>query len=247
MIILGIETSTAQVACALGGSEGVLASFETGPGAPLPGRQRATPRHAEVLAPGIEFICAQARIELREVSAVAVDIGPGMFTGVRVGVATAKAMAQALRVPMVGLASLDLMAFAVRHTDRVISAVLDARRDEVYTALYRSVPAGVQRISEPSVCSPDELAGQLMALGEHVLAVGDGAVRYCEELRRLGDVEVETAHPFPSAASLVTLAHAQAIREEFVQPWELNPIYLRPPVSREPVSREPVSREPEAR
>ena len=237
MIILGIETATAQVACALGGSEGVMAAFESGPGVPLPGRHRATPRHAEVLAPGIEFICAQARVELREVGAVAVDIGPGMFTGVRVGVATAKAMAQALRVPMVGLESLDLLAFPVRFTDRVIAAVLDARRDEVYAALYRAVPGGVQRFTAPSVCSPDELAGQLMALGENVLAVGDGAVRYCDMLRRLGDVEVDTSHPFPTAASLVSLAHAQAVREEFVQPWELNPVYLRPAVSREPENR----------
>lgn len=234
MIILGIETSTAQVACALGGAEGVMAAFEVGPGVPLPGRDRATPRHAELLAPGIEFVCAQARVGLGEVSAVAVDIGPGMFTGVRVGVATAKAMAQALRVPMVGLESLDLLAFPLRYTDRVIAAVIDARRDEVYTALYRPVPGGVQRFTESSVCSPDELAGTLVALGEDVLAVGDGAVRYCEMLRRLGDVEVDTSHPFPSAASLVSLAHAQAVREEFVQPWELNPVYLRPAVTREP-------------
>lgn len=237
MIILAIETATAQVACALGGSEGVMSAFEVGPGAPLPGRQRATPRHAELLAPGIEWICAQARIELKEVGAVAVDVGPGMFTGVRVGVATAKAMAQALRVPVVGLESLDLLAFPVRYTDRVIAAVLDARRDEVYTALYRPVPAGVQRISQPAVCSPDELAGHLLALGEDVLAVGDGAVRYSDVLRRLGDVEVDASHPFPSATSLVSLAHAQAIREEFVQPWELKPVYLRPAVTREPESR----------
>ena len=237
MIILGIETATAQVACALGGAEGVMAAFEVGPGVPLPGRHRATPRHAEVLAPGIEFVCAQARVDLKEVGAVAVDIGPGMFTGVRVGVATAKAMAQALRVPMVGLESLDLLAFPVRYTDRVIAAVLDARRDEVYTALYRPVPGGVQRITEPCVCTPDELAGQLMALGEDVLAVGDGAVRYCDILRRLGDVEVDTSHPFPSAGSLVSLAHVRAVREEFVQPWELNPVYLRPAVTHEPKNR----------
>lgn len=234
MIILGIETATAQVACCLGGAEGVMAAFESGPGVPLPGRNRATPRHAEVLAPAIEFIAGQARVPMKEIGAVAVDIGPGMFTGVRVGVATAKAMAQALRVPMVGLSSLDLLAFPVRYTDRVIAAVLDARRDEVYTALYRPVPGGVQRVTDPCVCGPDDLAAQLLALGEDVLAVGDGAVRYAETLKRLGEVEVDTSHPFPSASSLVSLAHAQAVREEFVQPWEINPIYLRPAVSREP-------------
>ncbi|MBW3536508.1 MAG: tRNA (adenosine(37)-N6)-threonylcarbamoyltransferase complex dimerization subunit type 1 TsaB [Actinobacteria bacterium] len=230
MIVLGIETSTAQVACALGGAEGVMAAFESGPGVPLPGRNRATPRHAELLAPAIEFICQQARVDLKDVGVVAVDLGPGMFTGVRVGVATGKALAQALRIPMVGLGSLDLLAFPVRYADRTVAAVLDARRDEVYFALYRPVPAGVQRVGETRVCSPDELYAELLAHGEDVLAVGDGAVRYRETLRRLDGVEIDVVHPFPSAASLVTLAHARAVREEFVQPWEINPVYLRPAV-----------------
>lgn len=236
MIILGIETSTAQVACALGGSEGVMAAFASGPGIPLPGRHRATPRHAEVLVPAIEFMCRQARVDLKQIGVVAVDLGPGMFTGVRVGVATAKAMAQALRVPMVGLESLDLLAFGVRHADRTVAAVLDARRDEVYFALYRPVPAGMQRTAEPRVCSPEDLGAELLAHGEDVLAVGDGAIRYREMLERLGEVEVDLEHPFPSAGSLVTLAHPRAVREEFVQPWDINPVYLRPAVGEKAAS-----------
>ncbi len=81
MIILGIETATQQVGCALGGAEGVFASFHAARGR----------RHAETLAPAIEFVCEQARVQLREVFVVAVDIGPGLFTGLRVGVATGKA------------------------------------------------------------------------------------------------------------------------------------------------------------
>ena len=83
MIILGVETATGQVGCALGGYEGVLASFHAARGR----------RHAEVLTPAIEFVCRQARIEMKEISAVAVDVGPGLFTGLRVGVATGKAIA----------------------------------------------------------------------------------------------------------------------------------------------------------
>lgn len=231
MILLAIETSTAQAGCAVGGVEGVMAAFEAGPGVPPPGKRRATPRHAEILAPAIEFICAQARVELSQISAVAVDIGPGMLTGVRVGVATAKALAHALRVPMVGLESLDLVAFPVRYTDRMVAAILDARRGEVYSAYYRAVPAGIQRVSEPCIGPIDDLIADLMAKGEDVLAVGSGAMCHAEALKRLGGVEVDTAHPFPSAASLLTLAHAKAMREEFVQPWDIRPIYLRPAVA----------------
>ncbi|HEX9969223.1 MAG TPA: tRNA (adenosine(37)-N6)-threonylcarbamoyltransferase complex dimerization subunit type 1 TsaB [Acidimicrobiales bacterium] len=218
MIILGIETATNQVGCALGGQEGVLASFHAARGR----------RHAETLAPAIEFVCKQARIEMKEISAVAVDVGPGLFTGMRVGVATGKAMAQALRVPMIGLSSLDLLAFPVRHTARLIAAVVDARKGEVFTALYRQVPGGIQRLTPYRICTPRELASELMARDEDCLVVGDGGLRYRDILENPGGVEVgELGLAYPSANALVELAHPRAIREEFVQPWELELLYLR--------------------
>lgn len=185
-------------------------------------------RHAETLAPAIEFICRQAGVALREVSVVAVDIGPGLFTGLRVGVATAKALALGLRVPMIGLSSLDLLAFGVRQTSRLIVTVIDARRAEVFYALYRSVPGGVQRLDGPHVSSAEELAAELMARNEEALLVGDGALRYADafgDVRAADIAEVGSAHP--SAASLVELAHPRAVREEFVQHWEIQPLYLR--------------------
>ena len=218
MIILGIETATQRVGCALGGYEGVLASFCSSRG-----RQ-----HAETLVPAIDFVCKHARIEMKEISAIAVDVGPGLFTGMRVGVATGKAMAHALRVPMIGLSSLDLLAFPVRHTDRLIAAVIDARRNEVFWALYRQVPGGVQRLGAHRISSPHELASELLARSEDCLAVGDGALRYRDVLSDVGGVDVgEIGFAHPSAEALVELAHPRAIREEFVQPWELELLYLR--------------------
>lgn len=218
MIILGVETATQQVGCAIGGVEGVLASFHATRGR----------RHAESLVPAIQFCCEQARIELSDVSVVAVDIGPGLFTGLRVGIATAKAMAQALRVPMIGLSSLDLLAFPVRTSSRLIVATIDARRGELYNALYRQVPGGVQRISDYRVCSPHELSSDLMARGEEALLVGDGALRYAATFADRADLEVgAVAHAFPSASALVELAQPRALREEFVQPWDLQAMYLR--------------------
>ena len=218
MIILGIETATPQVGCALGGVEGVLASFTAAKGR----------RHAETLVPAVEFVCRQARVGLDEVSVVAVDVGPGLFTGLRVGVATAKAMAQALRVPMIGLSSLDLLAFTFQHSDGLIATVVDARRGEVFAALYRPVPGGVQRVAAPRVCAPGELASELMAMNEDCLMVGDGALRYSgvfDDARYLQIADSSFAHPSPAA--LVQLAQARALREEFVQPSELEPLYLR--------------------
>ncbi|MCC5952915.1 MAG: tRNA (adenosine(37)-N6)-threonylcarbamoyltransferase complex dimerization subunit type 1 TsaB [Acidimicrobiia bacterium] len=220
MLILGIDTATAQVSCAVGGHEGVLASTHS-----IRARQ-----HAETLTPAIEFTCRQARIDLNEISVVAVDLGPGLFTGLRVGVAAAKAMAHALRVPMIGASSLDLLAFAVRFSPKLIAAVVDARRSEVFSALYRQVPGGVQRVSEPQVGSPEDLASEILAIGEECLMVGDGSLRYREVFDGLAKVEVtEAGWAYPSAASLVMLAHAQALREQWVKPWDLQPLYLRKP------------------
>jgi tRNA threonylcarbamoyladenosine biosynthesis protein TsaB len=218
MIILGIDTATAQVGCAVGGAEGALASFHASRGR----------RHAETLAPAIEFVCRQARIELAEVATVAVDIGPGLFTGLRVGLATAKAMASSLRVPMVGLTSLDLLAYPERRSGRLIAAMVDARRGEVFWALYRHVPGGVQRLTPYAVSPPAEVASELMARGDDCLAVGDGARRYAGLLDEVTHVEVGTSgSAYPSAAVLVELAHPLAVREQFVVPAELGPLYLR--------------------
>jgi tRNA threonylcarbamoyladenosine biosynthesis protein TsaB len=218
VLILGIDTATPQVGVAIGGHEGVLASFHSARGK----------QHAETLVPAIDFIRRQARIELSEIGAVAVDVGPGLFTGLRVGIATAKAMASALRVPMVPVSSLDLLAFPVRWTDRLVASVVDARRGEVFYAFYRQVPGGVQRLTDMRVGKPEELCSELQAAGREVLAVGDGALRYAEQLEDLSKVEIgEAGIAFPSAGSLVQLAHARAVREDFVQPWELEPLYLR--------------------
>ena len=220
MLILGVTTATQQVGCAIGGHEGVLASAHSARGK----------RHAETLVPSIDFVRTQARIELSEVSVVAVDIGPGLFTGLRVGIAAAKAMAHALRVPMIGISSLDLLAWPVRHTTREIVAVVDARRGEVFHARYRPTPGGVQRIAGPEVSSPAELRAELQASDTEYLLVGDGALRHEEQWEDMVRVEVAEQYlAHPNAASLVQLAHARAIREDFVQPWQLEPLYLRPP------------------
>lgn len=218
MLILGIDTATPQVGAAIGGHEGVLASFHTCRGS----------RHAELLAPGIDFVRRQARITLDEISVVAVDVGPGLFTGLRVGVASAKAIAQALRVPMIGVSSLDLLAFQVRSSPRLIACVIDARRGEVFVGMYRQVPGGVQRLSDHVLATPDDLVSDLESKREEMLVVGDGAVRYRDAFRQLSRAELGdagTAHP--TAGALVQLAHARALREDFVHPAELSPVYLR--------------------
>jgi tRNA threonylcarbamoyladenosine biosynthesis protein TsaB len=218
VLLLCLDTATPQVSVAIGEEGAVLGEVRLGRGR----------RHAEQLAPAIEYLCRELDVELGRLSGIAVGLGPGLFTGLRVGVTTAKTMAQALRVPVVGVASLDLVAYPVRHTTRLVAAVLDARRGEVFHARYRPVPGGVQRVTDYEVGAPDDLVADLVAAGEEVLFAGDGAIRYREELAGVDRSEqAGAAFAFPSSAALVELATARMEREEFSSMWEVQPLYLR--------------------
>jgi len=221
MLILGIESATSRVGCSIGGHEGVLAQFEMTRGR----------RHCETLVPAVKFTCEQADIGLDEISVVAVDVGPGLFTGLRVGLATAKALAHALRVPVIGISSLDLVAFPVRYTSRLVVTVLDARRGELYYAYYRQSPGGVQRVSDYLLGTSDDIVSELLAVShQDLLLVGDGALRYRDRFSDIRNVEfAEQWLAYPSPGPLVQLAHARALREDWVNPWELEPLYLRKP------------------
>jgi tRNA threonylcarbamoyladenosine biosynthesis protein TsaB len=131
---------------------------------------------------------------------------------------------------MIGVTSLDLLAFPLRHSHRRIVCAIDAGRGEIFHASYRQSPGGVQRVSAPKVGSPDDLASDLLATGDEVLLAGDGALRYASLFDQVRRVELaDRGEAYPLAGSLVQLAHARALREEFVNPAELTPIYLRKP------------------
>jgi tRNA threonylcarbamoyladenosine biosynthesis protein TsaB len=222
VLLLALDTSTAQVSVALGDGGAVLGAVQLAGGR----------RHAEQLAPAIAHLRDQCGVGLEQLAAIAVGIGPGLFTGLRVGVTTAKAMAQALRIPVVGVPSLDLVAYPLRHTERTIVAVLDARRREVFAARYQPVPGGVQRVSDYAVRAPGELVAELMAdvidVPHGLLLAGDGLARFPREFAALEHAELAGPEfASPSVAALVVLATARAEREEFELPTELRPLYLR--------------------
>jgi tRNA threonylcarbamoyladenosine biosynthesis protein TsaB len=218
VIVLGIDTATPQMGCAVGGPDGPLASFHMAAGR----------RHAETLAPAIAFVCQQAAVALGELDAIAVDVGPGLFTGLRVGVATGKAMADAVGVPMVPVSSLDLLAHPHHHAGRLVAAMVDARRREVFWALYRPSGGGVERVSAYRVDEPARVAAELGGLGQPVVATGDGARRYTGLLAGAGTIEVaDAANAYPSAAVLVQLAQPLAAAGRTVPPEAVVPLYLR--------------------
>lgn len=218
MIVLGIETSTPQTSIAIGDEHAILGALSfTGP------------RRQDEAIPGIERLLDWTGIDLGHVGGVAVGLGPGLFTGLRVGIQTAKSLAQVLHVPVVGIPSLDSLAYGIRQTRRVICVVIDARRGEVFSGLYRSVPGGVMREGEHRVARPEHLAAELEAVPDEVLLAGNGAILYRRVLERVGS-RVEFASParaHPEASSLVELSVPRFIREETHRPADVRPLYLR--------------------
>lgn len=217
MLIIAIETSTPRSSVALVDQDGVQASATLG----------VPQRHGEFLTPAIRFCLDQAGRTADDIAGVACGVGPGLFTGLRVGIATAQAFAAAQDLPVIGLSGLDVLAHRARHTRRVITSVVDARRGEVFWASYRAVPGGVQRVSEPQVGTPETLAAELEGSGDETLLVGDGALRYADRFDH-GHVEL-AGHDLgaPEASDLGALAVPRFIREETIRPVQLQPIYLR--------------------
>ena len=147
----------------------------------------------------------------------------------RVGLATGKALAQALRVPMIGISSLDLLAFPHRQSDRVVVPVIDARKGEVFYAMYRAVPGGVQQVVGPRVAAVDELVADLVARSQDTLCVGDGALRYRREICAGFHCEfADEAHPERRRRSSNSPTPGRCARSGSSQA-DIHALYLRPP------------------
>ncbi|HZD69021.1 MAG TPA: tRNA (adenosine(37)-N6)-threonylcarbamoyltransferase complex dimerization subunit type 1 TsaB [Actinomycetes bacterium] len=218
--VIGIDTATPVTSVAAGSEAGVLAAMSV----------RNDRAHAELLVPMVREVLERSGLDHTALAGIAVGTGPGLFTGLRVGVSSAKALAQAWRLPIVAVPSLDLLAFACRQAERLVCAVIDGRRGELFAATYRPTGAGVRRASDHRVLRPDALADELEALGEPVLLCGEGALRYSATFERLGKARLAGVdRAAPSAESAVQLALPRLERGEVTPPLEVRPLYLRRP------------------
>ena len=225
MIVLAIDTSTDAVSVAVNNSKQLLASAHV----------TSDRRHAELLAPMISSVCAQAEISMREIDVVAVDIGPGLFTGMRVGIASAKTIAQVLDVPIIGVSSLEILARSVPTTQRVVVATIDARRGELYWAMYRNDIGSSIEVKPPRVGDVGDCVVEIIDRGQETLIVGNGALRYRQQISEMLEttaLSIEWANEQlaqPSAAVLALVAAELALLEQWQTATELQALYLRAP------------------
>src|SRR5207302_886655 len=216
MLILGIETSTGASSVSFWSDRGRVGGMTVA-------RERG---HVEFLMPAVLRTAELAGVSIDRLTGVAVGLGPGLFTSLRVGVATAKTLAQTLDVPIVGISSLDLLAFSVRFTSQLICACVDARRGEVFAAFYRKGPGGLRRLNEYLAWDPKSLAAEAVGHGERLLLVGNGAEVYPDAFAGIGEVATGGSQ-FPRAEVLCELAALRFQRQETIPVALVEPLYVR--------------------
>ena len=253
--ILGIESASALVGCAVGEGGKVKAAMVA----------HSERSHGEMLAPMVQAVLTEAEMTIDDIGLVAVDCGPGRYTGLRVGIATAAALAYARSLPVVAVGSTELLAFGARKFCGNIVPVVDARRGEAFFAVYKSsVDKGsgdessgdkgyedkgsgdkssgdkssgdkgsresLTEISPVSIATPSQLKQQLLQLEGPSLILGDLALDSFDFATDSSTrISAHYCENRPSPSSLVMLAAQKAAAGQILEPSELRPLYLRRP------------------
>jgi tRNA threonylcarbamoyladenosine biosynthesis protein TsaB len=221
MNILAIDTSTSFAGIAIAVDEQIVAESLLNTNRTLSAR----------LVPEIERLLAYAGLGVSDIDIFASTVGPGSFTGVRGGVATMQGLALALGKPCAGFSSLAMLAMNFPLSNTLVCPMLDARKSELYAALYDcSSPLPSPRIADcvlPPALFLDRLAAET---GEPVIFLGDGSVRYRDRIaEQLGDRAIFAPFPLhlPHAANGILLALRASRCGELLEPGQLLPVYLR--------------------
>ncbi len=218
MKILALDTSATVATVALCDDYKLLAEYTLNNGN----------THSETLLPMVENVLADFKLGVEDIELFAASAGPGSFTGVRIGAATLKGLAFGMNAPCIEVSTLEALAENAVALSGLICPVMDARRSQVYTALFKSDGKSLTRILEDSAMSIEELDEYLSTFGEAVVFVGDGYDITLSALKKT------TAKPIPdrlrhqSAYSVATVAYRKHSAGESVSDRQFKVNYLRP-------------------
>jgi tRNA threonylcarbamoyladenosine biosynthesis protein TsaB len=227
MKVLGIETSTMTGSIALVEEEKLIAEYTLNLGQ----------THSTRLMPAIDRILKDSNLTIEEIEGIAVALGPGSFTGLRIGIATAKALAQGLGKPIVGIPTLDGLARNLLPGKQVICPLLDARKREIYFALYESKDDKLKRLTDYLSLKPGELLKMINTQqpaidNQPIYFLGNGTFLYKDLLKKnLGKraLFISGANNFPRGANIALLGLKKLAREKPGKLFSLKPLYIRHP------------------
>lgn len=217
MKILGIDTATPFLALGVVEEERVLSEL----------RFNAGQTHAQLLVPNIDKVLNKASLKLEELDGVAISIGPGSFTGLRIGLATAKGLCFAAGKSLVSVPTLDGLVHFQRSSPYPLVSILDAKKNEVYSAVYESSEGSIKRVSDYRVTSIEKLVAKIP---EEVIFLGLGLEVFKESLKRLCGERahfLEVEGNLPSGTAIAFLGLEKFKRSEFEDLDKIEPLYVR--------------------
>lgn len=218
MKILALETTAKAASCAV-----------MQDGIPLASAWQATGlTHSRTLLPMVEDMLKNSELNLVDMDAIAVAAGPGSFTGLRIGIAGVKGLAWAAEKPCIGVSTLEAMAWPLSHVDGIIVCAMDARRQQIYNAVFRAENGKLTRLQEDRAVALEDVANELKDVTEPMTIVGDGAVLCYDYLSARGiSCKLAPAHLRQQSAIGVAMAAMELWPEGTVSAQDLAPVYLR--------------------
>lgn len=225
MLILAIDSSTPVAGIALMDDEQLIREAFV----------NYKKNHSETLMPMVDRVLRDCERTLAEVDALAVTIGPGSFTGLRIGLAAVKGLSLATNIPVVAISTLQVLAHNIAGSDTLVCPALNARKQELYTAMYDNSGSFPRAVVEEMACSPKDLAYRALQTAQNmgfkrITLLGDGYAPYREVYKEhLGDylVEAPLHLRLPRASALASLAVASTALQDFTDIMNLRPHYVR--------------------
>ena len=220
MKILALETSAKAVSAAVSEDGKILAS----------GYQDTGLTHSRTLMPIVEHILKNTGLTMADMDAVAVAAGPGSFTGIRIGVAAAKGLAFGADKPSIGVSTLAAMARGVAFSDGLVICAMDARRNQIYNALFEAKDGQLTRLTDDRAIALADLAEELRTDPRPMTVVGDGA-KLCHTFLTEAGISCRMAPPhlvMQNATGVALEAESTAAAGKTVSAQALEPVYLRP-------------------
>ena len=186
--------------------------------------------HSQKLMPMIEELFSACEMTVHDIDAIAVTVGPGSFTGLRIGIATAKALAHAANKPLISVSTLEAMAYNIPFCNHIIAPIMDARRSQVYTCIYQWDMSNLITLHKSQPMAIEELCDTLKQFDSPVVFIGDGVPVHEEYIRKmLGDCAIfgGLQHNMQRASSVAAYAMDKARRGETLNYNQLLPEYHR--------------------
>lgn len=219
MKILGIDTSTMAASVAVLEDDKLICEYTV----------NTKKTHSQKLMPMIENMLNLSEIDITEIDAIAICIGPGSFTGLRIGMATAKAMAHVNNVPIIGVNSLEMLSANMDLCDKKICAILDAQRNQVYTAKYILEDSKMKELGEIDIVPIDILLEEIENSNEQWIILGEAAYKYKNKIENISNVTIACpGNNITRASSLCFVARNKFMENKDVHNcYDINPMYIR--------------------